>query len=63
MQSRVVIQRLRQEGWILARVSGSHHQFVHPEKRGRRVTVVHPKKDLNIKTLRSIMKQAGWEHL
>jgi predicted RNA binding protein YcfA (HicA-like mRNA interferase family) len=53
MQSRVVIQRLQREGWLLARVSGSHHQFVDPDKPGRRVTVVHPKKDLNIKTLRS----------
>jgi predicted RNA binding protein YcfA (HicA-like mRNA interferase family) len=58
-----VIQRLQREGWVLARVSGSHHQIVHPEKPGRRVTVVHPKTDLNIKTLRNIMKQAGWEHL
>jgi predicted RNA binding protein YcfA (HicA-like mRNA interferase family) len=63
MHSRKVIQRLQREGWTLARVSGSHHQFVHPDKPGRRVTVVHPKKDLNIKTLRSIMKQAGWENL
>jgi predicted RNA binding protein YcfA (HicA-like mRNA interferase family) len=44
MQSRVVIQRLQRDGWLLARVSGSHHQFVHPDKPGHRVTVVHPKK-------------------
>jgi len=59
----MVIQRLQREGWILARVSGSHHQFVHSDKPGRRVTVAHPKKDIPIKTLRSIMKQAGWEQL
>jgi predicted RNA binding protein YcfA (HicA-like mRNA interferase family) len=48
---------------MLARVNGSHHQYFHPHKPGKRVTVVHPKKDLNIKTLRSIMRQAGWEQL
>ncbi|HLL89966.1 MAG TPA: type II toxin-antitoxin system HicA family toxin [Tepidisphaeraceae bacterium] len=63
MESRRVIQRLEREGWVLARISGSHHQFVHPLKPGRRVTVVHPKKDLTIGTLRSIMRQAGWERL
>jgi predicted RNA binding protein YcfA (HicA-like mRNA interferase family) len=33
------------------RVSGSHHQFKHPAT-GRRVTVVHPKKDLPLKAVR-----------
>jgi len=63
MHSRLVIQRLKREGWVLGRVSGSHHHFFHPQMPGRRVTVVHPKSDIPIKTLRSIMKQAGWEHL
>ena len=48
---------------MLARVNGSHQQFTHPAKPGRRVTVVHPNRDLNVKTLRSIMERAGWEDL
>jgi predicted RNA binding protein YcfA (HicA-like mRNA interferase family) len=60
VDSREIIKRLRREGWLLARVKGSHHQFVMPGQAGRRVTVPHPRKDIPIKTLRSIMKQAGW---
>ncbi len=60
MDSRAVIKRLESEGWILARVKGSHHQFTHPEKNDGRVTIKHPDKDIPIGTLRSIEKQAGW---
>lgn len=51
---------LKKDGWELARVNGSHHQFQHPTKKGT-VTVPHPKKDLPIRTVKSIYKQAGWE--
>ena len=37
---------------------GSHAQFKHPAKPGR-VTVPHPKRDLPIKTLKSIERQSG----
>jgi predicted RNA binding protein YcfA (HicA-like mRNA interferase family) len=57
--SRRIIQRLKQSGFELLRVTGSHHQFKHPVS-GQRVTVVHPKKDLPQKTVRSIYDQAGW---
>jgi len=56
MDSRSIIKRLRDEGWTLACVRGSHHQFVHHDKPGRRVTVPHPRKDIPKGTLRSIMK-------
>ncbi|WP_330925297.1 type II toxin-antitoxin system HicA family toxin [Candidatus Sororendozoicomonas aggregata] len=59
MQSREVIQKLKKEGWYLVRTRGDHHQFKHPEKKGK-VTVQHPVKDLNIMVLKSIWKQAGW---
>jgi predicted RNA binding protein YcfA (HicA-like mRNA interferase family) len=58
--TRRIIQRLKQEGWSLVRVKGSHHQFKHPTKLGR-VTVAHPTKDLALKTAREIYKSAGWE--
>jgi predicted RNA binding protein YcfA (HicA-like mRNA interferase family) len=57
--SRDIIRRLYKEGFELLRVAGSHHQFKHPVSK-RRVTVVHPKKDLPQKTVRSIYEQAGW---
>ena len=59
MHSRLVIKKLEQEGWILSRVRGSHHQFKHPTRPGL-ITVKHPDKDIPIGTLRSIQKQAGW---
>ena len=56
--SREVIKILKADGWYLLRVAGSHHHFVHPTKTGL-VTVPHPKKDLPLKTLKSIFTQAG----
>ncbi len=58
MSSRELIRMLMQDGWVLKRVTGDHHHFTHPVKPGL-VTVPHPKKDLTIKTYRSILKQAG----
>ncbi len=58
MDSRKLIKRLQDDGWVLKRISGSHHHFVHPTKKGL-VTVPHPKRDLPIGTLRSIEKQAN----
>jgi len=60
MDSKDVIKRLKNEGWELARIKGSHHQFKHPLKQGL-VTVPHPKRDLPKGTLNSIFKQMGWK--
>ena len=59
MNSKEVIRKLETDGWFLAGVKGSHHQFRHGSKLGR-VTVPHPRKDLLTGTLRSIYRQAGW---
>ena len=56
--SREVIARLLEDGWFEVNCVGSHHQFKHPEKRGR-VTVKHPDKDIPRKTLDSIERQSG----
>lgn len=58
MQSGQLIRMLLDDGWPLGRITGSHHHYKHPEKRGL-VTVPHPKKDLPIGTVRSIQKSAG----
>lgn len=58
LSSREIIAHLQKDGWTLAGVSGDHYQFHHPVKKGR-VTVPHPKKDLKIKTIKSIEKQSG----
>ena len=57
--SRAVIQIITADGWYEIKANGgSHRQFKHPTKKGR-VTVPHPKKDLDELTVKSIMRQAG----
>ncbi|MCX5737537.1 MAG: type II toxin-antitoxin system HicA family toxin [Proteobacteria bacterium] len=53
MDSRRVIQKLKEDGWFEVAQKGSHVQFKHGTKPGR-VTVPHPKKDLPTGTLKSI---------
>jgi len=58
--SRQLFKLLREDGWIIVRVKGDHHQFKHPRKNGL-VTVQHPAKDLSQFIVNSIFKQAGWK--
>ncbi|MBV9076375.1 MAG: type II toxin-antitoxin system HicA family toxin [Methylobacteriaceae bacterium] len=58
MDSRAVLRALEADGWLLHRVTGSHHQLKHPTKPGL-VTVPHPRRDLPIGTVKSVEKQAG----
>lgn len=60
MNSREVIKMLKKDGWFLVRITGDHHHFKHPTKKGV-VTVPHPNKDLPKGTINSIFKQAGWK--
>ena len=59
MNSKQVIKKLEADGWYLARVKGSHHQFKHASRPGL-VTVKHPDGDIPKATLYSIERQAGW---
>jgi predicted RNA binding protein YcfA (HicA-like mRNA interferase family) len=58
MDSKSLLQLLHDDGWQIVRTKGSHHHLKHPVKPGL-VTVPHPKKDLPLGTVRSILKQAG----
>lgn len=60
MNSRELIKLLKQHGWELVRIRGSHHQFKHPDH-GHAVTVPHPKKDLGAGIVKAIKRQAGIE--
>jgi predicted RNA binding protein YcfA (HicA-like mRNA interferase family) len=62
VKSTDIIKQIKADGWYLVHVVGSHHQFKHPTKPGK-VTVPHPKKDLPLPTVRSILKQAGLQGL
>ena len=58
MNSREIIRALERDGWSKVRVTGDHHHFRHPDKKGL-VTVPHPRRDIPIGTLRSIERQSG----
>lgn len=55
---REVIRVLEKRGFILDRVKGSHHIYLHPDTRQRVVVPMH-RRDLPQGTLLSILKQAG----
>lgn len=56
--SREILRILKDNGWEVVRIEGSHHILKHNEKSGI-VTVPHPRKDLPEGTVRSILRQAG----
>ena len=58
LRPREVIRALERAGFFVSRTSGSHHLMKH-QKPGLRVTVPYHATDLKLKTLRSILKQAG----
>lgn len=58
--SRDIIRRLKDSGFDLVSVRGSHHKFRHAES-GRIVIVPHPRRDIPVGTVRSIYDQADWQ--
>lgn len=56
MNSKQLMQLLKDNGFEIGRIKGSHHQM---KKDGRVVTVPHPKKDLGAGLVNAILKQAG----
>ena len=58
MSSKEVLKKLKKDGWYISTSEGSHLQLKHPLKKGK-VTVPHPRKDLPIKTIKSIETQSG----
>ena len=57
MQSKKLVELLKMDGWVLSRVKGSHHIFIHKTKPGH-VCIPHPKKDLGVGLVEKILKQA-----
>ena len=58
MKPKEIEKILLADGWYLKNVKGSHHHYKHPEKAGK-VTVPFHNKDLDIRTAKSILEQAG----
>ncbi|WP_072013062.1 type II toxin-antitoxin system HicA family toxin [Pectobacterium carotovorum] len=56
MSSHELMKLLKENGWVLDRVKGSHHVFVKAGK-AHHITVPHPEKDIATGTLKKILKQ------
>lgn len=57
---REMIKIIENDGWYLVAQSGSHKQYKHNTKKGRVTIPDHGKnEDLDHKTVKSIMQQAG----
>ncbi len=58
MKSADLIREIKSVGWVLDRVRGSHHVFIHVMRQGH-VVIPHPKKDLGVGLVGNFRKQAG----
>lgn len=60
MRFREVEKILLEDGWRFKCAKGSHYQYIHSYKKGK-VTIPRHNGDLDIKTVKTILKQAGIE--
>jgi len=58
MRFREVENIILKDGWYQVKQKGSHHQYKHPTKSGK-ITIPEHGGDLNIDTVKSILRQAG----
>ena len=56
---REATQLIEEDGWVLIRQKGSHRQYYHPSKPGTVTIAGKPSLDLDPKTEKSILRQAG----
>lgn len=58
MTFRETEKTIKKDGWYLADVNGSHHQYKNDTKSGK-VTIPKHSGDINLRVVNSILKQAG----
>lgn len=58
MRFKEVEKLILADGWVFKSSRGSHRQYVHPTKKGK-VTIPFHTGDLDARTVKSILKQAG----
>jgi predicted RNA binding protein YcfA (HicA-like mRNA interferase family) len=56
-----ILSMLKEDGWYLVAMKGSHRQFKHPSKPGRVTVPGKPSDEIALGTKNSIFKQAGWK--
>jgi predicted RNA binding protein YcfA (HicA-like mRNA interferase family) len=54
-----LLKRLKEDGWDIVVMRGSHRQLKHPTKEGRVTVAGKPSDEVRPGTLNSILKQAG----
>lgn len=59
MDARELEKIIQADGWTAVKQSGSHKHYKHPSKSGKVTIPFHGHKELNIKTVNTILKQAG----
>ena len=59
MKAREIIKAIEADGWRLARTTGGHHHYRHPDKPGLVTVPMHGSADVKLAVLRSIEKQSG----
>lgn len=57
-----LIKVLKEDGWIMIRMRGSHRQFKHSEKQGLVTISGKPSDDMKKGTLGNILRQAKLKH-
>lgn len=58
MRAREIEKIIEKDGWKLKSTKGSHRHYKHPSKPGK-VTIPFHTGDLDIRTVKSILEQAG----
>jgi predicted RNA binding protein YcfA (HicA-like mRNA interferase family) len=61
MKVREIVKLIEADGWYRIKARGGHRQYKHTTKRGRVTIPGSMSADLDQKTERSILKQAGLE--
>jgi predicted RNA binding protein YcfA (HicA-like mRNA interferase family) len=61
MKVRKIIKRIEADGWYGIKAKGGHRQYKHAVKRGRVTVPGQMNAELDKKTLKSILNQAGLE--
>jgi len=55
-----MLKKLKADGWLIVRTTGSHRQLHHDTKLGTVTVNGHPGDDIGQNDLKSIERQAGW---
>jgi predicted RNA binding protein YcfA (HicA-like mRNA interferase family) len=61
MKVRAIIRLIEADGWYRIKAKGGHRQYKHPEKRGRVTVPGQMNEELDKKTEKSVLRQAGLE--